>query len=113
MLHNLFFYLAFSGKFHICDTENCSKSERTFDLKLFDIANNEKLLSLLNLYYMQGNYGNKYTYQSRGEWFCGYLASFSSGELSKLQYQKSKTNPLVRLLIEDEPLLSSVRDLIG
>ena len=91
MKNNNFFYFIQVGKYNICDLEFCSKSEKTFDISLFDLANNEKLLNLLHLYYMQGNYGVKYTYESRAKWFCGYLSAFKTDkDRRKLQSQLKK-----------------------
>lgn len=105
------FYFISQNNYLICDLENCNESLNTFDIKLFDLANNEKLLDLLGLYYMQGNYGARYTYESRAKWFCGYLSAFSIPN-DKEQYEKSITNPMVRLLINETELLLKVKAVI-
>lgn len=107
-----FFYFIKRGEFTICDLEYSSKGKNTFDIKLFDIANNEKLLDIFNLVYLRGNFGKTYDYQSRAEWFCCYLSAFKTGEISDLQYEKSLTNPTVRILIEDESKLDIIKKLI-
>lgn len=104
-----FFYFIAKGKFAICDLEYCSKSERTFDMPFYALANNEKLLDKLHLYYVQGNYRVRYTYDSRAKWFCGYLAAFYPDD--KGRYEKSLTNPTIRLLIEDDVLLAEVKNI--
>lgn len=111
MKTNNFFYFSQINKYLICDVESCSKSERTFDMPFFALANNEKLLNKLALYFIQGNYGVRYTYESRAKWFCGYLSSLSLDDDNK-KYNKLITNPTVRLLIEDETLLKEVKDIV-
>jgi hypothetical protein len=106
-----FFYFISKGKFLICDLEFCSQTERTFHMSLFDLANNEKLLDKLGLYYMQGNYGVKYNYVSRAKWFCGYLAAFNNKEDER--HAKMITNPPIRLMIEDDALLAEVKNILG
>lgn len=106
--NNYFHYFTSHGRYCISDLEYCRKSERTIDVNIFDIANNQKLLNILHLHYMEGNYGKSYTYQTRAEWFCGYLSSFKRGDKEKLQYEKSLTNPIVRILIEDDSIMDSV-----
>lgn len=101
-----FFYFIYADKFTICDLEYCSKSENTIDVKLFEIANNKKLLEIFHLPYI-GDY-RTHTYISRAEWFCNYLSAFKSGEISDLQYEKSLTNPTVRILIEDTTIMNAV-----
>lgn len=98
-----YFYYIDKDAFLICDPENCSESDRTFDINFFDIANNEGLCNLLHLYYMQGNYGARYTYESRAKWFCGYMSAFSTKD-SDEKYNKLLTNPVVRVLITDKKL---------
>ena len=87
------FYFIKGGKYAIADLGYCKSSEITIDMKLYDIANNSDLLDLLNLYYIQGNYGKLFTYESRAEWFCGYLSSFKRGEEEYQTYKKALTNP--------------------
>lgn len=100
-------------QYSICDLECCAKSERTFDMSFYDLANNEKLLSQLNLYYMGGGFGVSYTYESRAKWFCAYLAAFSmeDGERHDSHYKKLLTNPTIRLLITNEELLERIKNL--
>lgn len=106
-----FFYFIKKGKFTICDPEFCAQSKNTFDLSFFDIANNEKLLDLLCLYYIHGNYGVSYNYHGRAKWFCGYICAFY--EHDEGRYDKLLTNPKVRLLIQDNALLQKVNLVIN
>lgn len=92
------------GQYIIGDVGFCKESSRTIDIKFFDLANNEKVLDLLGLYYLQGNYGVRHTYESRGKWFYGYINSFS-----KHNYDYLLNNSEVRLLIEDENLLQKLK----
>jgi hypothetical protein len=108
VVNTSFYYYNVTGKYCICDLEFCSKSERTFDVHLFDIANNERLLNIFHLHYMHGTFGVSYNYTSRAKWFCGYLSSFKRGIDGTLQYKKSLTNPIVRILIEDTSILGNV-----
>ena len=101
-------YFVSPGRYTISDLDFCSKSKQTIDMNLYDIANNSDLLNLLHLFYMQGNYGATYTYKSRAEWFCGYLSAFKRGDKADRFYNKALTNPIVRLLVEDENLFEKV-----
>ena len=106
-------YFVNRNKFCICDIECCGTSNRTIDIKVYDMANNEKLLDLLNLYYIQGNYGATYTYESRAEWFCSYLSSFSSNvDKKEKMFDKLKTNSTVRLLITNKDLLEKIKIIV-
>lgn len=98
----------YARRFVLGDINSCSKSERTFDIPLFDLANNEKLLNKLHLYYMQGNYGVKYTFESRAKWFCGYFNSLL-GDEEEIVYKRLLANPVLRLLVTDAPLLEDIK----
>lgn len=102
-----FFYFVSSGKYTLCDVDACAKSERTIDINFFDLANNEALLRKLSLYYIQGNYGVTYTYKSRGEWFAGYIGSFTIDKGERID--KLKGNPIIRIIVEDKELLSDIK----
>jgi hypothetical protein len=105
-------YIYFNhSQFVIADIENCAQSERTFDVQFFDLANNEKVLNLLNLYYMQGNYGVKYTHESRAQWFAGYISAFNTKQQTEMR-EKLITNPTVRLLVLDDKLLRQIQTLL-
>jgi hypothetical protein len=109
-----FFYHMSKDRYFISDLEFCSESDHTFDTTFNDLANNEKLLNLLWLYYMQGNYGVHYTYSSRSDWFRGYITAFISDSKERDEmYEKLKWNPLltVRILILDEELFQKVDEL--
>jgi hypothetical protein len=107
-----FFYFISEQKYLICDPEFCAKSERTFDMSFFDLANNEVLLNKLLLYYIEGNYGVKYTYKSRAEWFAGYISAFNPDNKGEM-YEKLLTNPTIRLMVEDEKLLGQVKKILA
>jgi hypothetical protein len=102
-----YFYFIMEDKYIICDLDHCTKSDRTFDISFYALANNEKLLDKLQLYYMQGNYGVRYMYESRAEWFCGYISCFTFKKDGR--YEKLLANPTIRLLIEDDELLAEVK----
>lgn len=97
------------SKFIICDINSCAESERTFDIPLFDLANDEVLLSKLHLYYIDGNYGAPYTFESRAKWFCGYFDSLFKGDASQDLYKIFITNPILRLLITDTTLFKEIK----
>lgn len=103
-----FFYFISDGRYLISDLDFCSKSDRTFDIQFFDLANNAKLLNELCLYYIQGNYGVTYTHESRGKWFAGYISAFGDENKRRNKYKKCIKNPMVRLLITDEELFKKV-----
>ncbi len=105
-----FFYFI-NKDYLICDIECSAQSKNTIDISFFSLANNEKLLDLLSLYYMQGNYGVKYTFESRAKWFAGYINSFTNLNREK-QYQKLCTNPTIRILFSNEKLLKKVKKLL-
>ncbi len=107
-----YLYFVNRGKFTIADLEAISQSERTIDIDFNDLANIEPLLSKLNLYYMQGNYGVKYTYESRAQWFAGYICAFSSDDEGNDIRIKLLTNPTVRILVEDKKLLVEIETIL-
>lgn len=106
-----YFYFIDHEKFLIADLNNCSQSDRTFDLSLFDIANNRKLLLKLKLWYLSDSFGATYTYDDRGEWFSCYLDGFDNHKREGF-YEKAKSNPIVRLLIMDETLFREVSEIL-
>lgn len=103
-----FFYFVSENRYCISDLEYCAESQRTIDMKLWDIANNRELLGHLNLVYLPGSYGNMLTYESRAELFCGYLEAFQRGNKARQMYKKAMTNPTVRLLIMNDSLFEQV-----
>lgn len=111
--NNRFFYFINQQGYTISDIDCCAISESTIDINLHDIANNETLLNLLNLVYIDGNFGVTYTYESRAKWVCGYLSAFiSNSERSDSMYAKALTNPTVRLLVTDDSLFEKVKKLL-
>jgi hypothetical protein len=106
----LFYFI--SDTYCICDTTMCSASDRTFDISLFDLANNERLLNVLNLVYLKSSYLIPYTHESRAKWFYCYLSAFSHGNNEQEKCDKMQTNPLVRILITDFELLQKCLTII-
>jgi hypothetical protein len=104
-------FALYGTRFVLGDINSCSKSIRTFDIPLFDLANNERLLNKLHLYYMLGNYGAHYTFESRAKWFCGYFDSLL-GDEEEIVYKKLLTNPVLRLLVTDAQLLEDVKTIL-
>lgn len=102
---NNFFYFTWQNRFTICDLKFCKESEYTIDINLFDIANNAKLLNILKLSSIGKSYDDK------AKWFCGYLSSFDT-TTKEGQYEKSLTNPVVRLLIIDKTIMNEVLNAI-
>ena len=94
--HNLFYFVS-AGNYSICDLKACLSSDRTFDIKLFDLANNEQILEFLQLHYLQGNFGSSYNYIERAKFFCDYLSSFKQGKEAEIMYSKTTSNPTVRI----------------
>ena len=105
-----FIYYTQADKYVIGDVNAISESKRTFDIAFYALANNSDLLDKLHLYYMQGNYGVRYTYESRAEWFCGYLGALS--QLQSTEYKKLMSNPMIRILILDNKLLNEIQTII-
>ena len=103
-------YYLTTKKYTICTSEDCNESHRTFDMKLFDLANNEKLTDKLNLPYIVGSAATKYTYEKRGIWFSGYIDSF---KVDKNYLEDLMKNPTIRLLIFDEELLKEVTEVLA
>lgn len=107
LTRDFFYFTSKEDDFIIGDLSQISASNRTFDVKFSDLANNEKLLNLLNLYYIQGNFGVTYTHQSRFEWFCGYISAFVPSQSEEMR-EKLITDPVVRILILTEDKLKNV-----
>lgn len=111
-MQDKFFYHIYSNRYVIADLSLCAKSERTFDIALFDLANNENLLNALYLIYMSGRLGVTYTYQSRAEFFCRYLCEFNESS-KEAKLEKALLNPTVRLLIQNDELLTKVKQILN
>lgn len=111
-IDKLFFYFISKNEYIIADVELLGKSYRTFDISLFDLANNSKLLNVLCLYYMNGNYGVTYTYESRAKWFAGYLAAFNNQDTREEQREKSNNNPMIRLLVENSDMFEKIKKIL-
>lgn len=107
-----YIYYQDAKRFCIGDPDFCEKSERTFDLTFYNLANNKELLNALQLYYMYGNYGVTYTFESRAEWFCGYISAFRDNNQDAIN-KKLLTNPIVRLLIMDKLLIEKTKNILS
>lgn len=90
--------------FVIADLDFCEKSERTFDIRFNELANNENLLQKLNLVSMYCNS------KDGTKWFANYLSAFNT---QNGMYEKLKQNPLLRILVLNDALLSEVKLILG
>ncbi len=104
-----FFYFISPEKFTICDLEYSKAGKDIFDIRLFDLANDKKLLNALNLAYINNGFGQHFTHQERGEWFAGYLAAFVNDSAKpEAMHQKAKTDPMVRIIIQDSSIFEGI-----
>lgn len=104
-----YFYHISPKRYLICDAEFCEQTNRTFDIHFNDLANHERILNALWLYYIHGSYGMNYTHESRAKWFGGYLTAFCNNNKKSEQMRvKLLTNPVVRLLVEDKKLFAEI-----
>ncbi len=94
------FFYHFSEKYIICDLENCSESDNTLDINIYDLANNKFLLNKLNLIYLGNSFGNYPTDDDRFRLFCSYLTDFFNPNIKGMR-DKLKTNPKIRILFKD------------
>ena len=110
----IFFFYYICDDYLICSPEACEKSERTFDFQYNDFANCRFLvLNALKLYWIgDGGFGNEWTHEKRAEWFAGYLSSFTSRGFKVDNFKNLKTNPKIRILIQNEELLKKIKDRI-
>lgn len=80
-----------SDNFIILGVDCCDKSERTKDINVFDLANDEKILNSLKLHYLS----TEMSHEARGIKFAFYLGSFTKGnEMEKILVK----NPVLRIL---------------
>ena len=96
----------------ISTIDYCGESERTFDVKLFDLANYEDLLNLIGLHYIGSNTSHLqkdyWTYEKRAEWFIGYLSQFTQNLSVDNFKEKFNKNPTLRLLITNDEMLNNI-----
>jgi hypothetical protein len=105
-----YFYLVSNENYILCDIDACENSDRCIDIKVFDIANNQKLCNKLQLHFIEGGIGRTHTYETRGEWFADYLNSFSTGSKDREAMRvKLKSNPVIRILVTNEKLLEELK----
>jgi len=108
---NSFFYFISEGKFLICDLELCGKSEHSFDMRLFDLANNVKVLNCIHLLHCAFRTRCN-TYNEVGRSFCDYLYSFYAGqEKNNRRHEKMITNPVVRISIYCTKMLQRMKEI--
>lgn len=89
------FYKIIENEYLICDVNCCSESDRTFDMKFFDLANNKKLLKILNLNYYED--------------ILKFNISLSHSD-EKI-FNKLKKNPTIRLLVQNYDKLVDVLEI--
>lgn len=97
-----YFYLV-TENFAIGDIEFIPQSERTIDIKLNELANNEALLTAFRLVYLTGS-------TNKSEWFAGYLSAFNSDNYEE-KYKKLRTNPMLRILITNSELFEKIKQI--
>lgn len=90
-----YFYTVNQGSYLICDIAYCAKSDRTFDIYLFDLLKNEKLQTVL--------FGLSTDKKNT-------LIDFLS-RLDEEKTKKLKTNPELRILVQDEDLFLDVLEI--
>lgn len=103
-----YFYIE-QGEFIICGKEALGVGERIIELDFFQLANDSDLLSLLHLFYIYNAYGKVWTYESRGEWFAGYITSFNTKEIEDT-FGFLRTNPRIKILFENENILTEYKE---
>ena len=103
---NIFYHIS-KDKYLISDLELCKASPSSFDVKLWEIANNEELCNYLGFIYLLDWH---YTYKTKGKCFCHYLAAFYDDKFHDAIIAKGLTNPTVRLLCVNETLLEKVKE---
>jgi len=92
------------NRYLICDPELCAKSSHSFDMMFNDLANNEKLLAVLNLLYLRGH-------KDWPRMFANYLSAFCNNQVRRqAMYTKLQTNPKVRVLVTDDELRKKFRE---
>jgi hypothetical protein len=106
-----YFYFISQGEFTISDREFCAESERTFDMPLFELANNRSILNLLGLVYLDGrgpfNLEPSWDSAKRADWFINYLDAFSDHK-QKERFAKMETNPTIRLLVINKEMAKKI-----
>lgn len=97
--NNDYYYIIKDEKFLICDIGACSKSDRTFDMKFYDLVENKKLIEVLFPKYNMENINL--------EDFASHLVRFDHDKFIKL----TTKNPKLRLLIQDPNLFIDVLEI--
>ena len=107
----LYFYLIRDSKYVMCDTDLCAQSERSIEIRLFDIGSNKELSELLFLPCFINPYGYG-SYDDYGRMIAGYINSIKV-EWNYSKYEKMITNPTVRIVFMDTFLLEKVKELLN
>jgi hypothetical protein len=111
-MEKAYFFIS-ERKFTIGGVNSMSKTDRVIELDFFQLANDCSLLSLLHLYYMNGNYGAFYTYETRAEWFAGYISSLTRTEKSDERLNYLESNPRIRIVIQDDSIFTKYQEKTG
>lgn len=97
-------YLILKGKFIFADPAHIRASERTFDIRFNDLAENRALLNKLNLSSMYIGSGKE------AEYFATYFAAFHEKSPGMIR-EKLLTNPVIRILVESEETMDYIKKL--
>ncbi len=110
----LYFYLIRDSKYVMCDIDLCAQSERSIEIKLFDIGSSKELSELLFLpcFIDPYPYGAKHSYDDYGRMIAGYINSIKV-DWNYSKYEKMLTNPTVRIIFIDTFLLEKVKELLN
>lgn len=110
----LYFYLIRDSKYVMCDIDLCAQSERSIEIRLFDIGSSKELSELLFLpcFIDPYPYGARHSYDDYGRMIAGYINSIKV-DWNYSKYEKMLTNPTVRIVFMDTFLLEKVKELIN
>ena len=107
-----FFYIR-PESFFISDLESCVKTESNAAINSFELANNKKLLNVLELVSMSEHYHNQ---KDTGLMFSSYISDF----LQTINPQRCKQNksildenPVVRINFSDKELLKQFKTVMA
>lgn len=98
----------------MCDIDLCAQSERSIEIRLFDIGSSKELSELLFLpcFIDPYPYGARHSYDDYGRMIAGYINSIKV-DWNYSKYEKMLTNPTVRIVFMDTFLLEKVKELIN
>jgi len=92
-----YYHYSVTKEYTLSDKGFCAESDRTFDIRVYDIAKNYKLCEALEFEYFLEPYK-----------FINYLSLLGSYDKSSERYDKLSKNPEIRLLVTDKNLLVKV-----